>query len=211
MAAIRAIPTEMARTSVVLLGKILRIDIDQTEGDLPYAIPDDNPFIDRDDARSEVWAYGLRNPWRFSFDRETGELYIGDVGQGEIEEANFQPAGEGGLNYGWNTMEGTACYLERRLRSVGHHPALLRVLPLVWRRLLDLRRLRLSRRSSPRACPVGTSQAITAPGTSGRSIRETGAATDGLESGLLIPSFAEDADGELYVVDLNGGIYKIVP
>ncbi len=80
-----------------LLGKILRIDADN--GD-PYTIPPDNPF------GSEIWAYGLRNPWRFSFDARTGDLYIGDVGQGEWEEIDVAPAGVGGLNFGWNYREG---------------------------------------------------------------------------------------------------------
>jgi glucose/arabinose dehydrogenase len=91
-----------------LLGKILRVDVDGGE---PYAIPDDNPFAGRDGARPEIWAYGLRNPWRFSFDRETGDLYIADVGQNAQEEVHFQPASSaGGENYGWNTMEGDACF-----------------------------------------------------------------------------------------------------
>jgi glucose/arabinose dehydrogenase len=86
-----------------LLGKILRIDV---RGDA-YAVPADNPFLIRPDARPEIWAYGLRNPWRFSFDRATGDLYIGDVGQDEYEEVDVQPAGSaGGRNYGWNIMEG---------------------------------------------------------------------------------------------------------
>ena len=87
----------------VLLGKILRIDVREDA----YAIPADNPFTATGDARSEIWAYGLRNPWRFSFDRMTGDLYIGDVGQDTYEEIDFQPAGAGGgQNYGWNIMEG---------------------------------------------------------------------------------------------------------
>jgi glucose/arabinose dehydrogenase len=91
-----------------LLGKILRLDIDGADGDKPYAIPADNPYINNPALAPEVWAWGLRNPWRFSFDRETNDLYIADVGQNNWEEINFQPAGSaGGENYGWNTMEGT--------------------------------------------------------------------------------------------------------
>jgi len=86
------------------LGKLLRIDVDH--GD-PYAIPPGNPFP----SRPEVWAYGLRNPWRFSFDSLTGDLYIGDVGQNQWEEVDFQAAGApGGANYGWNILEGTHIY-----------------------------------------------------------------------------------------------------
>jgi glucose/arabinose dehydrogenase len=85
-----------------LLGKILRLDVDSVE---PYAIPPDNPF------GNEIWAYGLRNPWRFSFDRLTNDLYIGDVGQNSWEEIDYVPAGTpGGLNFGWNYFEGTHPY-----------------------------------------------------------------------------------------------------
>ncbi len=88
-----------------LLGTILRIDVDNT-GDGRYGIPEDNPFVTDDMALDEIWAYGLRNPWRFSFDSVTGDMYIADVGQDRYEEVNFQPAGEGGYNYGWNSFEG---------------------------------------------------------------------------------------------------------
>ena len=84
---------------------MLRIDVDQRRR--LYAIPADNPFAGHAPARAEIWAYGLRNPWRFSFDRQTGDLYIGDVGQGACEEIDFQPAGAaGGRNYGWDCREG---------------------------------------------------------------------------------------------------------
>lgn len=86
-----------------LLGTIVRIDVEA--GVAPYAIPPDNPFGD------EVWAFGLRNPWRFSFDRTTGDLFIADVGQARFEEVNVQPAASsGGENYGWNVMEGLHCF-----------------------------------------------------------------------------------------------------
>jgi glucose/arabinose dehydrogenase len=89
------------------LGKILRIDVDN--GD-PYAIPPDNPFA-AGGGRGEIWAYGLRNPWRFSFDMLTGDLYIGDVGQNQIEESNYLPAGAaGGANFGWDYFEGSSAY-----------------------------------------------------------------------------------------------------
>jgi glucose/arabinose dehydrogenase len=90
-----------------LLGKLLRIDV----AGRGYEVPPDNPFVDRDGARPEIWAYGLRNPWRFSFDRATGDLWIADVGQSELEEVNVERAPRrGGVNYGWNVMEGSACY-----------------------------------------------------------------------------------------------------
>lgn len=89
------------------LGAILRIDVDNGA---PYAIPPDNPFVNGG-GLPEVWAYGLRNPWKFSFDQETGDLYIGDVGQNSFEEINFLPGGiTGGSNFGWNYFEGTHTY-----------------------------------------------------------------------------------------------------
>ena len=94
-----------------LFGKILRIDVDAA---LPYAIPPSNPFIGVSGARPEVFHYGLRNPWRASFDRRTGDLYIGDVGEDLREEIDFAPAGVGGLNFGWKTMEGTLCNSTRK-------------------------------------------------------------------------------------------------
>ena len=91
-----------------LLGKILRIDVDSAP---LYAIPPTNPYIGIAGRRPEIWAYGVRNPWRFSFDRQTGDFYIGDVGQGEHEEVNRQTAGSaGGANYGWRIFEGNFCY-----------------------------------------------------------------------------------------------------
>jgi len=94
----------------VLLGKILRLDVNSGP---PYGIPPSNPFFNGSDpnVRKEIWSYGLRNPWRFSFDRQTGDLFIGDVGQGSREEIDFQSAAsDGGENYGWRVMEGTLCY-----------------------------------------------------------------------------------------------------
>jgi glucose/arabinose dehydrogenase len=92
-----------------LLGKILRID-PRPGGGRPYRVPPDNPFVGRDGARPEIWAYGLRNPWRFSFDPANGDLWIGDVGQNAFEEVNREPAGSGGRNYGWNRREGRHAY-----------------------------------------------------------------------------------------------------
>jgi len=95
-----------------LLGKMLRIDVDSADGAEPYAIPTDNPFLDVAGTRPEILALGVRNPWRFSVDRATGDLWIGDVGQGDQEEVSVVPVGSGGLNLGWNRMEGDACYSE---------------------------------------------------------------------------------------------------
>lgn len=96
-------PNGHAQNLRLLLGKIMRIDVDRTEGGLAYAIPADNPFRGRDDARAEIWAYGFRNPWRFSFDRDTGDLWVADVGQDRVEEVAIVHRGE---NHGWNVYEG---------------------------------------------------------------------------------------------------------
>jgi len=126
-----------------LLGKLLRIEVEfeLPSGDhfiylplnlrnpigvpqpRPYAIPADNPFVDVPGARGEIWAFGLRNPWRFSFDRQTSDLYLGDVGDDGWEEIDFQPASSnGGENYGWNIMEGSHCHMEENCDDTGMTP-----------------------------------------------------------------------------------------
>ena len=108
-------PQDNAQDPMSLNGKILRIDVEnEANQDLngaKYIIPADNPFVGNSDYLPEIWALGLRNPWRFSFDRLTGDLYIADVGQNSLEEVNFQKADSpGGENYGWNIFEGDQCY-----------------------------------------------------------------------------------------------------
>lgn len=104
-------PFGNGQSTETLLGKLIRIDVDSAD---PYAIPPDNPFAGGG-GRGEIWAYGLRNPWRFSFDSAGGDLYIGDVGQGEWEEVDYQPAGSaGGANYGWNLREGRHAFASGR-------------------------------------------------------------------------------------------------
>jgi glucose/arabinose dehydrogenase len=111
-------PQNNAQNDNSLLGKILRIDVES--GVSPYAIPPTNPFVSTAGARGEIWAIGLRNPWRFSFDRLTGDLYIADVGQSSFEEVNFQPAtSPGGENYGWRIMEGSHCFGDPACSSAG--------------------------------------------------------------------------------------------
>ena len=101
-------PENNGQTLSTLLGKILRIDVDSPAPELPYGIPADNPFAQNAFGyREEIFAYGFRNPWRFSFDPVTGRLWCGDVGQSSREEINIVEAGG---NYGWNIMEGTACF-----------------------------------------------------------------------------------------------------
>ena len=112
-----------AQTLTVLLGKMLRLDVNGPAG---YAIPAGNPaYAGVPGARHEAWAYGLRNPWRFGFDRATGDLYIGDVGQGNTEEVDYVPAGTpGGLDFGWHVFEGTDCYTPP-CTLAGHTPPVL--------------------------------------------------------------------------------------
>jgi glucose/arabinose dehydrogenase len=195
-----------------LLGKILRIDVDGGREGAEYGIPGDNPFVGRDGARPEIWAYGLRNPWRFSFDRETGALWIGDVGQASIEEVDRGQAGRGGLNYGWNTMEGSACFQppsgcdERDL-----------VLPVAEYRHDDGCAItggfvyRGSRWPALRGAYLfadycsGTIWALDAD----RPLGESPVVV--LETGLSISSFGEDGAGELYVADHGKGrVFLIV-
>lgn len=191
-----------------LLGKILRIDVDSTTGDLPYGIPADNPFIETDGARAEIWAYGFRNPWRFSFDRETGDLLVGDVGQGEIEEASLIPAGEGGLNFAWNSKEGPNCYAISPCEDNSF------IEPFFWYdhgvggcSIVGGYVYRGA------AMPELNGAYITGDYCTGEVWAvnpETGEHTEPILSGLNISSFAEDAAGEIYIVDLNGGIYRII-
>ncbi len=103
-------PLNNSQNTTNLLGKLLRIDVDNTTGSLNYAIPSDNPFYGSTSNAPEIWAYGLRNPWRFSFDSQTGELWIADVGQNQYEEINFASSTEAGINYGWRCYEGNANY-----------------------------------------------------------------------------------------------------
>ena len=102
-----------------LLGTIIRIDVSTLDESGSYAVPPDNPFVGVEGARPEIWAYGLRNPWRFSFDRETGELWAGDVGQNKLEEIDIIKRG---ANYGWNIVEGSLCFGDSACSRAGLEP-----------------------------------------------------------------------------------------
>lgn len=104
-------PKNFAQNKNSFLGKILRINVEDASESIPYQIPSDNPFVNAEDVKKEIWAFGLRNPWRFSFDSENGDLWAGDVGQSDYEEINLIRKGG---NYGWNVMEGTHCYKPRQ-------------------------------------------------------------------------------------------------
>ena len=198
-----------------LLGKLLRLNVDGASG---YTIPTDNPFYNDTSGAPEVWAYGLRNPWRFSFDRLTGDLYIADVGQNAYEEVDVAAAASGrgkGLNFGWNVMEGTHCYPGGSCNQAGL------TLPV-----LDY----------PHGTGGGCSvtggyvyRGTAIPALVGhylyadycthfvRSFRFSGGQaidrrdrTAQLDPGRNISSFGEDARGDLYILTLAGGLYRIV-
>jgi glucose/arabinose dehydrogenase len=111
-----------AKNLDTLLGKVLRIDPRRRTATTGYSIPGDNPFVGRA-GRDELWAYGLRNPWRFSFDRANGNFVLGDVGQSRQEEVNFTTFGRKGMNFGWNCFEGSLSY--SRCTAPGHVPPVL--------------------------------------------------------------------------------------
>jgi hypothetical protein len=203
-------PQNNAQNPGMLLGKMLRIDID---GGVPYAIPASNPFVGNPEVLDEIWAFGLRNPWRFSFDRETGDLFIGDVGQGSWEEVNFQPAtSPGGENYGWRLMEGTHCYNPSTNCNDG---AL--TLPIIeydhsagcsvtggyrYRgiRIQDLFGVYLY----ADYC-TGLIWGATEDGNGGWMVREL------LDTDFRITTFGEGETGEIYLADFGSGtIYQIV-
>ena len=195
-------PFGHAQNRASLLGKILRLDVES--GTSPYAVPPSNPF------GNETWAYGLRNPWRFSFDRATGDLYIADVGEVRFEEIDFEPAGSaGGRNYGWNLMEGAHCFNAASCNQTGL------VLPVA----------EYEHRAG--ACSVTGGYVYRGaqyPALRGiylyadfctghlRGLRRAGAGWEDqllLDTDLLISTFGEDEAGNLYLADLRGVIYRV--
>jgi glucose/arabinose dehydrogenase len=193
------------------LGAILRIDVD---GPPPYAVPADNPFVGVAGARPEIWASGLRNPWRFSFDRATGDLWIADVGQNAVEEVNLQPASSpGGENYGWRIMEGDRCFAPPRDCDAGGltAPVLTYTHASGWGR-------------SVTGGYVYRGQDV--EGLAGRYVfgdyvsgrvfvaEARGGAWHArvlLQAAFRVSSFGEDERGELYVVDHGGRVFRFAP
>jgi glucose/arabinose dehydrogenase len=191
-----------------LLAKILRIDVDHEQPPLRYAIPADNPLVGEEGARAEIWAYGLRNPWRFSFDRATGQLYAADVGQDRWEEVDR--IAKGG-NYGWNLMEGTHCFkvspcssagLQLPIAEYGHDEGQSITGGYVYRgrAIAGLQgRYVFGDYVSGTVWTISTDQ----PGLQTRQRL--------LSTRHYISSFGEDAAGELYLLDLSGEIDQLVP
>jgi len=202
-------PWGNAQNPDALLGKMLRIDVARTEG---YTIPSDNPLLDQPGTRPEIWATGLRNPWRFSFDRATGDLYIADVGQNLYEEVNYQPgASPGGENYGWDVMEASHCFEP----SSG----------------CDLKGLTLpvTEYEHNQGCSITGGYVYRGTGYPQMAgvyffgdfctgniwgLRQTSSGEWQmallLETDLTIASFGEDSAGEMYVVDYNSGtVYRL--
>ncbi len=202
-------PQNRAQNGRDLLGKILRIDVDVT-GESPYGIPSSNPFVADDNVRNEIWAVGLRNPWRFSFDRETGDLFVADVGQSQWEEVNFRPANSpGGENYGWNRMEGTHCYQQATCDTSG---LVLPVFEYDHSQGCSVTGGYMYRGQQFPALRGNYFVADYCTGFIWRLFPVGDGVWDAekvLESGRVISSFGEDAAGELYIVDHNGGVYQI--
>lgn len=200
-------PWGNAQNKDVLLGKLLRIDV---LGAQPYAIPPDNPFVGQTDVRPEIWAWGLRNPWRFAFDQANGDLYIADVGQNRFEEINYQPAAStGGENYGWDVMEGAACYEANECDRAGL------VLPVVV----------YSRDAGCSVTGGYVYRGSAFPQLDGIYFYGDYCSgqiwalqkNDGewhnvlvLETDLTLTSFGMDEAGELYLVGRDGGLYRLV-
>lgn len=200
-------PDGNAQNPGTLLGKMLRIKVGASGA---YTVPADNPFVSLPGYRSEIWAEGLRNPWRFSFDRLTGDLWIGDVGQGRYEEVNTQPADStGGQNYGWNRMEGRHCYVADTCDP-------------------SLYTLPIYEYSHGRDCSITGGYVYHSPNQeqppvylmadycSGqvRGLQRHGATWEAallLETGSGSAGFGEDAAGRLYLVNITTGvIFRIV-
>ena len=189
-----------------LLGSILRIDVSQATTAQPYAIPPDNPFASGG-GRGEIWAYGLRNPWRFSFDRATGELWTGDVGQNRWEEIDLI---ERGGNYGWNRLEGNHCFSARDCDRAG-------TVPPVWEYSLDGQPCSVIGGYVYRGSTIPWLRGVYVYGdfctgevfglryTDGQVIEHQRLA----DTRRRIMSFAEDDSGELYLLSQKSGIYRL--
>ena len=203
-------PLGHGQNRATLLGDLLRIDVDA--GD-PYAVPAGNPYAGQAGARGEIWATGVRNPWRFSFDREAGLLYLADVGQNALEEVNVVPATAAGINYGWNTMEGSRCF--RPADGCDRAGLTLPVLEYDHSQGCSITGGYVYRGSR---IPALRGHYFYSDYCQGwiRSFRYGGGqAVDRREWALgdvgNVLSFGEDAAGELYVLSASGRVYRMDP
>jgi glucose/arabinose dehydrogenase len=205
-------PEGRAQNLSDLLGSILRLDV---QGGAPYTVPPDNPFVGHAGAQPEIWSYGLRNPWRFSFDRGTGDLYIADVGQNRIEEVDVAPSSGGsgkGVNYGWDLMEGSVC-ASGQCNDPGLTPP---TFEYSHRQGCSITGGYVYRGSAIPAIQGGYFYGDFCSGwvrsfrfDNGAAIEETDWPT--LRPGGSVTSFGEDAAGELYVMSAVGTVFKFVP
>ncbi len=195
-------PLNHGQNTTSLLGSIIRIDVDANESGFNYGIPLDNPFVNTNDIRDEIYAYGFRNPWRMSFDSQTGNLWTGDVGQGKIEEIDIVTSGG---NYGWKFFEGTDCF-SGDCNASG-------LIPPLFEYNHDNGDLSITGGYVYRGSVLTSLQGkyIYGDFASGRiwALEENGANNELLiESDLAIASFGTDANNELYVCAFDGKIYK---
>ena len=189
-----------------LLGAVLRIDTEQAEENAPYGIPADNPFVEMTGARGEIWAYGLRNPWRFSFDMETGDLWVGDVGQNALEEVDIVHPG---ANYGWNVMEGSRCFRSPSCNADEFQSPVTeygRDLGCSITGGYVYRGQRISALKGAYLYADFCSGRIWGLRHDGETVTEQ---AELARAPFEISSFGEDADGEVYVLGFDGGIYTL--
>lgn len=202
-------PLRAGQDSKTWLGKILRIDVNGS----PYLIPSDNPFVTGDAGLAEIWSLGWRNPWRFSFDRLTGDLYVGDVGQNSYEEVNVEKQGSpGGLNYGWNVMEGLHCFQPRR--NCNQTGLVLPVAEYNHEMGISITGGYVYRGSQ---YPDLQGYYFFGDFGSGRiwALKETAIGqwemTQLFSTGFPLSSFGEDESGEIYLLDFaSGSIYQLI-
>ncbi|SIR02046.1 PQQ-dependent sugar dehydrogenase [Maribacter ulvicola] len=196
-------PDGNAQNLESLLGKILRIDVDGMDEGLNYAIPSDNPYVEKENARGEIYAYGFRNPWRFSFDKETNTLWAADVGQDKKEEIDVVVKGG---NYGWNIAEGTSCFLEDDCDTTDL------IAPLYeYGRTENDKSVTGGYVYRGDAIPELQGLYIYGDFVSGRiwALDQAGTNTLIFESNLAISSFGTDANNELYICAFDGKIYEL--
>ena len=190
------------------LGKLLRIDVST----LPYRIPPSNTFVNTAGARAEIWAYGLRNPWRFTFDRNTGDLFIADVGQDLWEEVDLQPATSiGGENYGWRRMEATHCFNPTANCQDSSFTLPILEYSHAGGACSITGGYRYHGAKYPRLHDIYFYGDFCSGAIFGARQQSNGTWTSQLllSTRMAISSFGEDANGEIYVIDWNGGVYQI--